>query len=216
MTEPGVATTTDELVAAVVERESALAGDRLVVAVAGPPAAGKSSIAERLTRVLNSQSPGSAAVLPMDGYHYDDAVLEARGWRDRKGAPHTFDVAGFASMLGRLRANEEPEVAVPVFDRSIEIARSAARVIPQAAHYLVVEGNYLLLDEAPWDRLIDYFDLTVFVDVDDNEIRRRLERRWSEMDGEKRRRQIDGNDMPNVRLVKAQSRPADVVYRQST
>ena len=216
MTEPIVATTTDALVAAVVERASAVTGDRLVVAVAGPPAAGKSSIADRLANTLNSQSPGSAAVLPMDGFHYDDAVLEDRGWRERKGAPHTFDVAGFANMLGRLRANKEPEVAVPVFDRSIEIARSAARVVPQAVQYLVVEGNYLLLDAPPWDGLEEYFDLTVLVDVDEDEIRRRLERRWSDVDVEQRRLQIEGNDIPNVRIVKSQSRPADVVYRQST
>lgn len=70
--------------------------------------------------------PGAAAILPMDGYHYDDLLLEARGDRPRKGASHTFDVDGFHAMLTRLAANDGRDVVVPVFDRSFEIARISA------------------------------------------------------------------------------------------
>ena len=126
---------------------------RVVVGVVGAPASGKSTLAERLVVRLNEAADGRAALLPMDGYHYDDRVLNARGLRARKGAPETFDVFGLLHMLDRLKRNQEDEIAVPVFDRELEIARAGARLIPRAVSILVVEGNYLLLNEAPWSRL---------------------------------------------------------------
>lgn len=188
-------------------------GQRQVIAVAGPPGAGKSTTAESLVDELNSRKPGTAAVFSMDGYHYDDLVLESRGHRPRKGAPHTFDVAGFAHTLARLRRNDEHEVAVPVFDRSIEIARAGARIIPRSVTHLVVEGNYLLLDTPPWDGLAEHFDVTVFIDVPEAELRRRLLQRWSDLSGDALDEKMEGNDLPNVRLVKCSSRPADYVLR---
>ncbi len=203
-------TTIDELLAVVLERST---GGRSITAVAGPPGAGKSTVAEALADQLNARTSGSAAVLPMDGYHYDDWVLNERGWRARKGAPHTFDVAGFTHMLARLRGNDELEVAVPVFDRSIEIARAGARIIPRSVVHLVVEGNYLLLDAAPWTRLADYFDTKIFIDVAEDEIRRRLRERWSDLSGRQLEEKVEGNDMPNVRLVQSQRCAADFVFR---
>lgn len=188
-------------------------GVRQVIAVAGPPGAGKSTVAESLVEVLNTRSPGTAAVLPMDGYHYDDLVLEQRGWRSRKGAPYTFDVSGFAHMLARLRRNDEEEVAVPVFDRTIEIARAGARIIPRSVSHIVVEGNYLLLETPPWIDLADQFDTTVYIDVPEVELRRRLLERWWDLSGEALDEKLEGNDMPNVRLVQSHSRPADFVLR---
>lgn len=186
-------------------------GARHVTAIAGPPGAGKSYIADRVVEALNAREAGSAAVFPMDGYHFDDAILEARGWRPRKGAPHTFDVGGFAAMLDRLRANAEDEIAVPVFDRSIEIARNAARFIPQGVRHLVVEGNYLLLAQRPWSELA--FDTTVFLDVPMDELKRRLLDRWKSLEGAERIAKMEENDLPNARLVVAESRPADFVLR---
>lgn len=184
---------------------------RHITAVAGPPGAGKSTVAEKLADLLNAREPGSAAVFPMDGYHFDDAVLNARGWRPRKGAPHTFDVGGFAAMLDRLRANEEDEIAVPVFDRSIEISRNAARFIPRDVRHLICEGNYLLLDRPPWSAL--EFDTTVFLEVPLEELRRRLLDRWESLEGEDLRVKMEENDLPNVELVAMSSRPADFVIR---
>ncbi len=186
-------------------------GARHVTAIAGPPGAGKSYMADRMAAALNAREAGSAAVFPMDGYHYDDAILDARGWRPRKGAPHTFDVPGFAAMLLRLRANAEDEIAVPVFDRDIEIARNAARFISRDVRHLIVEGNYLLLDAAPWDALA--FDTTVFLDVPFEELDRRLRARWRSLEGAALIAKLEENDLPNARLVVNQSRSADFVLR---
>jgi pantothenate kinase len=182
---------------------------RRLVAVAGAPGSGKSTFAERLHAALAEQV--AAEVLPMDGYHYDDIVLDARGHRARKGAPHTFDVDGFAAMLARLRADDGRDVAVPVFDRSIEIARAGARIIPAATRLVIVEGNYLLLDDPAWAQLRPFFDRTVFLRVPEAELTRRLAARWEGygMDAGTVREKCEGNDLPNARLVSASSVPAD-------
>ncbi len=208
--EPIDATSVAELADRVSDLYSKVDTDRLVIAIAGAPGAGKSTAADSLVELLNRRSPGSAAALPMDGYHYDDMVLNERGHRPRKGAPHTFDVAGLAHTLRRLRANVEDEIAVPVFDRSIEIARAGARIIHRSVTLLVVEGNYLLLDEPPWLDLADLFDLTVFIDVTESELRRRLAHRWAELSEADTHAKLEENDLPNARLVIASSRPADV------
>jgi pantothenate kinase len=103
---------------------------RRLVAIAGAPGSGKSTFTEQLCARLNETAAGSTCVLAMDGFHFDDRVLESRGHRARKGAPYIFDVAGLAAVLHRLKANDGAEVAVPVFDRSLEIARAAAAIIP--------------------------------------------------------------------------------------
>jgi pantothenate kinase len=187
------------LVAAIVSKGEA--GKRVIAAVAGPPGAGKSTLAEKVVDALNAADAGSAAVLPMDGYHYDDMLLVPRGLRPRKGAPETFDAAGFAHMLMRLRQNSEPEIAVPVFDRSIEIARAGARMIPQSVRYIIAEGNYLLLDEGRWRELHPHYDLTVMIDEPEEVLRARLEHRWKDLSPEDRAWKLDGNDLPNGRRV---------------
>src|SRR5262249_30609716 len=176
------------------------------------PGAGKSTLADRLAARLNQDVPGRAAVLPMDGYHFDDMVLVPRGLRARKGAPETFDVAGLYHMLGRLRRNEEAEIAVPVFDRQIEIARAGARLIAKSVRYVIVEGNYLLLDLPGWSGLRGLFDVTVMVTAPDPVLRQRLEQRWAGLSAEEIRAKVEGNDLPNGRLVQSQSAPAAFVY----
>jgi pantothenate kinase len=186
---------------------------RVIVAIAGAPASGKSTLAELLVTRLNETAPGCAALLPMDGYHYDDRVLNERGLRARKGAPDTFDVLGLLHMLGRLKSNQEDEIAVPVFDRDLEIARAGARMIRSGARVLIVEGNYLLLDQQPWSRLSAMFDVTVMVDAPEELLRKRLVERWrgyelapAEVDAK-----VEGNDLPNGRYVVTNSKPADFV-----
>ncbi|WP_086052654.1 AAA family ATPase [Pseudoruegeria sp. SK021] len=178
---------------------------RSITAIAGAPGSGKSTLAEALVTALNREEPGSAAVLPMDGYHYDDLVLNIRGWRARKGAPHTFDVAGFAAMLQRLVSNADAEIAVPVFDRSLELARAGARIIAQSVRHVIVEGNYLLLDSAPWAALRPLYDTTVFLDVPEPQLIARLETRWAALSPADRAAKMDGNDLPNVRQVVRES-----------
>ncbi|WP_073052135.1 nucleoside triphosphate hydrolase [Kaistia soli] len=186
---------------------------RQIVALAGPPGAGKTTTAARLEERIDALAPGVAATLAMDGYHYDDRVLVPRGLRPRKGAPETFDVAGFAHMLRRLRADDEDEVAIPVFDRDIEIARAGARIIPRTARIIITEGNYLLLDREPWRSLS--FDATAMIAPDREVLRQRLVDRWThyKLTPEEMVAKIDGNDMPNVDLVLSQSRPADYTIR---
>jgi pantothenate kinase len=190
---------------------------RVIAAIAGAPGSGKSTLADKLVSKLNGRRPGLAAVLPMDGYHYDDLYLVPAGLRPRKGAPHTFDVGGLYHTLLRLRTREEAEVAVPVFDRKIEIARAGARLIPAEVPVIVVEGNWLLLDQSPWDRLRPMFDLTVMVEVPEHVLRSRLRGRWERLGltedeiGEK----LEENDLPNGRLVRDGSVAADHVIRNS-
>lgn len=190
-------------------------GDRHIIAIAGAPASGKSTLAEWLVDQLNTANAGQAALLPMDGYHYDDHVLTPKGWQAQKGAPHTFDVGGLAAMLKRLRVNSEPTIAVPVFDRTIEIARAGAALIAQETRIIVVEGNYLLLNETPWQQLAEQFDQTVMVEVEEAELEQRLRERWvklglSEADID---RKVDDNDLPNGRLVYEKSRVPDIRIR---
>lgn len=201
----------DRLGSVIAERGRA---GRSITAVAGPPGAGKSTLAEALVEALNADEPGSAAVFPMDGYHYDDMVLVPRGLRPRKGAPETFDVAGFAHMLERLRRNDEREIAVPVFDRSIEIARAGAQMIPRSVRHLVVEGNYILLDSGDWRTLHRHYDTTVMIDVPEDELRRRLSERWKDLDPEAFAFKMEENDMPNGRLVRNGSIAAEFTIRQ--
>jgi len=193
------------------ELERRAGAGRVIVAIAGAPGSGKSTMAERLAGKLNGRQPGLAAVLPMDGYHYDDLHLVSAGLRPRKGAPNTFDVGGLFHTLKRLRARDEAEVAVPVFDRQIEIARAGARLIPAEVPVIVAEGNYLLLDQAPWDRLLPLFDLTVMVDVPEHVLRARLRGRWERlgMDEPAIRAKLEENDLPNARSVREGSVAAD-------
>lgn len=186
---------------------------RSVTAIAGPPGSGKSTLAECLVQRLNEKEPGRAAAVSQDGYHFDDAILTARGWRPRKGAPHTFDVAGFAHMLARLRVNAEPEIAVPVFDRAIEIARNAARMIPSSVRHLIVEGNYLLLQEAPWSDLAIHFDTTVFLDVPMPSLSQRLSARWQDLEPAARVWKLERNDIPNAIYCVEHSSPAEFILR---
>jgi pantothenate kinase len=197
---------TPEALAAVIRQKSAGRG-RFIVALAGPPGAGKSTLSDGLLALVQD-----ARVVPMDGFHYDDAVLNARGLRSRKGAPETFDVAGFVHLLGRLRAGGE--VAIPVFDRSMELSRAAADVVTDADRVLIVEGNWLLLDEEPWRALGQFFDLSVMIDVSEAELDRRLMARWAHhgKTPAEARAWIDGNDMPNIRRMVQGSRRADFVF----
>ena len=180
---------------------------RFLTALAGPPGAGKSTLAAELVAALGQ----GAKAVPMDGFHYDDAVLLARGARARKGAPDTFDAQGFFHLLKRLRV--EDEIAIPLFDRDLEISRAGADIVTAADRLLVVEGNYLLLNEAPWPQAAPLFDLTVWIDVPEAELDRRLQARWAHYGKTpaEARAWIDSNDLPNIRRVTQNSRAADLI-----
>ncbi|MEX0345468.1 MAG: nucleoside triphosphate hydrolase [Rhizobiaceae bacterium] len=198
-----------ELAAEIVRR--ARDKSRLITAIAGPPGSGKSTLAAEVVESLHSMGE-NAALLPMDGFHFDNAVLDQRGLLPRKGAPETFDSFGFFRSLRAIRTGNRP-IAVPVFDRELDLARAGARIIVPENRLIVAEGNYLLLNTDPWTDLAPLFDLTVFLAVADDELETRLIQRWldhghNQKAAETRARE---NDMVNARLVKEGSRRADIV-----
>lgn len=119
---------------------------RFLVAIAGPPGAGKSTMADNLAEALKAKGE-SAEVLPMDGFHMDNAILIERGLLARKGIPETFDVRGFLDIIRAVRLADQ-EVLVPVFDRSRELAIASARPVSPDHRFIIVEGNYLLFRSA--------------------------------------------------------------------
>ncbi len=188
-------------------------GERIIVGIAGPPGSGKSTIAQALVTGINQIEPDRAALLPMDGFHFDDGLLNELGRLARKGAFDTFDVVGLRHILSRLRENTADNVVVPVFDRRIEIARAGARLIPKTTDVVIAEGNYLLLDEHPWSSLAQYFDFTVMIDTKPDVLRTRLMQRWDElgMPNADAHTKVEENDLPNGLFVKANSRLAHFV-----
>ncbi len=179
-------------------REKAGASPRFVVAIAGAPASGKSTLAHNLCAELADQGQ-SAITVPMDGFHFDDTILNARGHRARKGAPFTFDVRGLEVLLKRIRARES-EIAIAVFDRTLELSRAAADIVDAKARFVIVEGNYLLLARSPWNHLHGLFDFKIFIDVPRKELERRLIQRWLDhgFDMAYARNWVASNDLLNV------------------
>ena len=190
---------------------------RFILGIAGPPASGKSTLAEALCDALDAgwatdEGTGIAAVAALDGFHYDDRVLLARGHRPRKGAPFTFDVEGFEAMLERLAAPSRETVAVPVFDRDLELSRAAAAVVEPHHRVVITEGNYLLLDDERWRGVPALLDFTVFLDVPPDELRRRLMQRWlgHGYGQAEAREKMETNDLVNARLVATSSVAPDL------
>ncbi len=190
-------------------------GKRFIVAIAGAPGAGKSTLADDVCALLNAAEAGSAAVLPMDGFHLDNAVLDTLGLRARKGAPQTFDADGYAALLDRIGAGDR-DIVVPVFDRTNDVARAGGRIVSKETQVIITEGNYLLLDRPEWAQARAHFDLSVFLDVPIAELERRLVQRWLDhgMDEKAAKAKASGNDIANATLVANNSVPADLVLAQ--
>ena len=184
---------------------------RILVAIVGAPASGKSTLSDRLYHHLGGDKAG-AAVVPMDGFHFDDAILKERDLLPRKGAPNTFDVGGLKRTLIALREDQPEDIYVPVFDRNLEISRGSARAISPHHRIILVEGNYLLLGQAPWDQLHDLFDLSVYLDVPEDTLRDRLIERWTGFgfDHKTATRKAMGNDIPNAQTVVRLTTTADI------
>lgn len=192
-------------------------GRRAVLGIAGSPGAGKSTLAERLVRALNGPGEPWVAHVPMDGFHLADAELERLGLRDRKGAPATFDAAGYAALLARLREEEHAGdvVYAPGFARVLEQPLAGAIPVPPAARLVVTEGNYLLLDTGAWARVRPLLDEVWFCELPEPERVRRLVARHERFGKtpEEARAWVARSDQPNAELVAATRGRADVVVR---
>lgn len=184
-------------------------GFRRLAAVAGPPASGKSTLAEQLVSDLSAAGE-AAQLVPMDGFHLDDNLLRERGLLERKGAPNTFDVHGFRALVTRLKTDEP--VVYPQFDRAREIAIAGVGYVPPECKTVVVEGNYLLLDAPVWRDLVLHWDVTIFLSVAQDVLERRLLARWAGFgySPDEARTKAHGNDLPNGELVLERSLPATI------
>ena len=174
--------------------------NRILIAIAGPPGSGKSIVGELLTDLMNKNLMKTSLV-PMDGFHLDNETLDKRNLLERKGAPETFDIDGFLSLIKELRSKNE--IKVPLFDRSTDKVIKDAQTISGEHDYLVIEGNYLLLDREFWRDLSKYWDYKIFLTVEQAVLKARLIKRWlgeNHTYSEAEARVIK-NDMVNANLV---------------
>ena len=174
--------------------------ERILVGISGAPGSGKSTLSRALSCKIN-KSKHVAAVIPMDGYHLDDSLLEDVGLLKQKGAPETFDFVGFKHLL--LRVKNEDEVVYPVFDREREISIAGTGLIKKNIRIVIVEGNYLLFDEKPWSCLSELWDYSVFLDLELSVLERRLVDRWIDhgFSRAEAQQKAVGNDIQNAKRV---------------
>lgn len=186
---------------------SALAGcggRRYLLGIAGCGGSGKSTLAERLRRrVATALGAAAVAVVPMDGFHLSNARLTELDLVRRKGSPPSFDAAGFVGLLRQLRADGPDPVGVPVYSRRLHEPVPDGVQVDPSVRLVIVEGNYLLLDEPPWDEVAPLLDEVWFLAVPVNLAMRRIRQRHiavgrSEAEADER---IAVNDRPNAELI---------------
>jgi pantothenate kinase len=187
--------------------------ERAILGITGAPAAGKSTYAERLVEQLVAEGH-RVALVPMDGYHLAQSALEALGWADVKGAPHTFDAGGFVALLRRLK-DRDGTVWAPRFDRELEDSIAATIGVGPEVDLVVTEGNYLLLDQEPWATGRQLLDEVWYIDLSEDVRHARLEarhRRFGRSPEEAHERTY-GSDERNARLIASTKPAADAILR---
>lgn len=180
---------------------------RFLLGVTGSPGAGKSTLAAALARSYG------ATVVPMDGFHLADIELARRGLLDRKGAPETFDGWGYAALLARLRTHPGHVVMAPMFERDLEQPLAGAIPVPPEAGLVVTDGNYLLLDGAPWRAVRARLNAVWHVVTDEDlRVARLLARHVAfGKSPDEAREWVERVDQPNAVLVEAARQRADLV-----
>lgn len=193
-------------------REMLKTGSRKIIGLVGPPGAGKSTVGLALREIFSEVSQ----IVPMDGFHLANVELARLGRASRKGAPDTFDSAGYVDLLKRLRSPAADEIIyAPEFRREIEEPIAGAIPIFPETQLLITEGNYLLLDEGHWKKVPTYLDEIWYVDVDDDLRIGRLADRHVQF-GRTRDAAVAwviNTDEPNARLIKQGKHRADLVFR---
>jgi pantothenate kinase len=183
---------------------------RFIVAIAGPPGAGKSTLAMQLFSALTKKSV-QTRIISMDGFHLDNVILAQRNISNRKGAPATFDTAGFIHLMKRL-TNFEDHVVIPAFDRDRDLSIAGAGIVSTSDRVLIVEGNYLLLKHAPWAELNQFWDQTIFIKPAMKALEQRMLDRWLDhgLDAKAAETRALSNDIPNAHYVLQNSSDADI------
>jgi pantothenate kinase len=180
----------------------ASADKRVILGLVAPPGAGKSTFAQAIHAAFPSQSQ----IVPMDGFHLANVELERLGRAERKGAVDTFDSGGFLHLLHRIRAQRLDEwIYAPDFRRDLEEAVAGAIAVFASTPLIIVEGNYLLLDDGAWAGVRGVFDEVLYLDVDEPIRRERLLQRHMRF-GRTREEAlawIASTDNPNARLIEA-------------
>jgi pantothenate kinase len=187
---------------------------RAILGIAGSPGAGKSTLVDELVACIRvAMGDDWVAHVPMDGFHLADAQLERIGARGRKGGPDTFDAAGYAHLLERLKREIDDPVYVPGFDRSLEQPLAAALVVLPTARLVITEGNYLLLAESHWERARRAMDAVWFVASDEATRVERLVARHIQFGKtpDEARAWVAGTDQRNAELVEGTVDRADRV-----
>lgn len=183
---------------------------RRLLGITGAPGAGKSTISARLLETFGAD----CVVVPMDGFHLAQTTLERLGRADRKGAPDTFDAAGFVALLRRLRHPVHGEtVWAPEYRREAHNAIAGALAVHADVPLVVVEGNYLLLRDHGFAPVADLLDETWYVAVDDDLRMQRLIARHERFGKapDAARAWSSGPDEANARLIAATASRADLV-----
>lgn len=187
-------------------------GKRRILGLVGAPGAGKSTLAEALA----TQWPNAIQVVPMDGFHLANVELQRLGRKERKGAPDTFDALGFIALLKRLRTQNAGEIIyAPSYERSLEEGVAGAIAIQPTTQLIVVEGNYLLLSDSPWNQVQALLDETWFVDVPQALRIGRLTQRHQQFgrSAKDAAEWVQHTDEPNAQRIEAEAHKADSVFR---
>lgn len=184
-------------------------GDRVLVGIVGEPGSGKSTVAQALIGALGGDV---AATVPMDGFHLGQAIINGTELASRKGAIDTFDVGGYASLLRRIRADDEAVVYAPTYVRTYEEPIGSSIAVPASARIVITEGNYLLAG-GPWDAVRDQLDEVWFLRTPGDLRMARLIARHIEAGKEPAAAEAwaRGSDERNAEFIRSTAESADAV-----
>lgn len=181
---------------------------RRILGIAGPPGAGKSTLADAIVSALGAD----AVLVPMDGFHLENDELVRIGLRERKGAPPTFDSAAYAALLARLRDATEPVTRAPLFRRDLDTSIQDAIEVPATVPLVVTEGNYLLLEDGPWSAVRPLLDAAWYLAADETRVERLIARHVEHGKPPAYARDwVLRSDEANARIVESTRERADLV-----
>ncbi|MAC82996.1 MAG: hypothetical protein CL624_02555 [Arcobacter sp.] len=185
---------------------------RHLISIVGTPGSGKSTFSNELLKYLTKKDY-KCEVIAMDGFHLDNRILESKNLLSRKGSYETFDINGFLSLIKRLQ--KEGNILAPLFNREQDISIAAAVEIKNDLDFIIIEGNYLLLNRPTWCKLKEYWDLSIMLDIDIKEIEKRLLKRWLYYGYTKDEalKKIKNNDILNSKEIIENSLKADIVIK---